>query len=141
MFDMMLGETTPPRGRDGCDGWLVVAPDHSLRLWWDVGVLLAMLYYTIGTPVALMVQSTCLHDTATLPEGVLPNSTEAYAVCFSRWENTLILDYLLDLFLVLDLVARSRYFAFREFDEERDCTVTIDSPAEFGSTTPASRLS
>ncbi len=130
MFDMMLTEAMPLNSKHGCDGWLVVTPDQSLRLWWDAGVLLTMLYYIVGTPIALMVQSNCLHDTAKLPDGVLPNTTEAYATCFSRWEYTLILDYLLDFFMIFDLVARSRYFSFREFDEERDCTVTIDSPAE-----------
>ena len=130
MFEMMLQESKPMARSQQWEDHLVVSPDSTMRLMWETVALVGMLFYAFGTPLRLMfAQGACLFDQAALGHGAEAASSEAYAICLSQWGPSMVIDYLFDLFFIVDLLLRSRYFAFREFDEERDCEVTIDAPA------------
>jgi CRP-like cAMP-binding protein len=128
MFDMMLTDSQPAAKSMGWEDRLVLQPEKSARLVWECVALAGMLYYTFAIPLSLMLQGACLYDEASL-EGVAEASPRAYTACFSEWDWGLLVDYLFDLFFMVDVVMRARFFAFREFDEERDCEVTIEAPA------------
>lgn len=54
-------------------------------------------------------------------KGIVQNNVRT---CLSKWSNSLIFDYLFDLFLLIDFILRYNYFAFNLFEGERENVIT-----------------
>ncbi|KAJ1444164.1 hypothetical protein B484DRAFT_198514 [Ochromonadaceae sp. CCMP2298] len=87
-----------------------VHPGSSLRCAWEVVVLWAVLYYGMAVPVRVMVRYQC---------GGSLGSRD-----FS-WDYSLLVDYICDLLLLLDLLLRSAFFAYRRAEGGRE-VVEVD---------------
>lgn len=100
----------------------VVRPDHYFRCTWDVCLALVVLYYNLTIPMRIMARFQC--D----PSDEALNSLYGADACLSRWDWSLLIDYLCDALLVADFVLRAQFFAFRRFEGEREI-VEIDRQA------------
>ena len=92
---------------------LVILPNNSFRLCWDILQGIICIYYCTVIPIRIMILATCA------------GSRKQVSVhCLGDWNYSLVLDYLLDAVRVVDIIMRYKYFAFSKFDGDREIIVT-----------------
>jgi hypothetical protein len=83
-------------------------PDSKFRLIWNILIILIIFYYNTNIPLRIMMQYNC--ENYSYPRDTLDINSEISKKCLSKWNFTLILDYLFDFILLIDLIFCSFYF-------------------------------
>jgi CRP-like cAMP-binding protein len=94
MHDMMREVETPVSR-------FCIRPDSPFRPAWAAASLVGIAYFSLTIPLRIMVRIDC----------------EAH-FCLSKWDNSLIVDYLWDIFFLVDVILHSYVFAFRVFEND-----------------------
>lgn len=92
---------------------MVIMPNNSFRLYWDALQGFICIYYCTVIPMRIMILSTCGRS-----------RKEVSSYCLSYWNNSLFIDYMIDVIRVIDIILRYKYFAFAKFDGDREIIVT-----------------
>ncbi len=99
----------------------VIAPDNSFRLYWDLLMILSIMYYVIGQPLRTMVAAWCEAEVHLPPSRAARE--EVMRFCLSQWHPSLGIDYFVDTVFLVNIYLKARLFAFREFDDDREIVV------------------
>jgi hypothetical protein len=91
----------------------VFLPEHRFRFYWELACTLGTLYYAIAIPVLVVQEEDCMRLA----------STEASA-CYKQWHWILAIGYTIDVFFFADAAVRSRFFAFKAIEDDREVLVS-----------------
>lgn len=108
MLDMMADIHTAQAA------WIIL-PDSAFRPVWAALSLLGMTYFIFAIPLRLVAYLQCPAATS---------GTLQPALCLSSWDHSLAVDYLWDLFFVVDLALHCCSFAFKSFENDQHMVVT-----------------
>lgn len=89
-----------------------IHPSHPFRCAWSCVMAVIVLYYNLAVPLRIMARYDCG------VEGYTPSQ------CLSQWDWSLVLDYTCDAALVVGVLLRARYFAYRKYEGDRGVVET-----------------
>lgn len=89
--------------------WIIL-PDAIFRPVWAAFSLLGMVYFTFAIPMRVLAYLQC--------------PAASMHKCLSLWDYSLVIDYMWDVFFVVDLVLHCFFFAFKSYENDQHTVVT-----------------
>ena len=86
----------------------VIMPNSPFVLFWELLIAIGIVYYTFATTTRLVQWYRCSFF------------TDSKAAACSQWEPSFAADYWFDLLFMLDTLLRSRFFAYRYYEGDRE---------------------
>eukprot|EP01038_Epipyxis_sp_PR26KG_P012573 gene12573-16861_t len=79
----------------------LIHPNNPLKLYWNITIFFACLYFSFAIPLRIMVSYDC-------------SSTLSPKECLSKWNHSLIADYFCDFIFLLDFILCAAIFSFKK---------------------------
>lgn len=87
----------------------VIMPSNSIRLVWDCLLLIGIFYNLIFVPLRACLAYKCNFS-----------DSQQGSECYTSWTFSLCVDYLVDCVFIVDMILRSRYFAFKSIENDQE---------------------